>query len=148
MRINIWEEPAPIRIGEGEAAFSLKLKRFTATERAAIWDAVASRRYAEVQAETARLIVGWEDVLDENGRPIPFNGTSADGKTTTLEAFLGRITPAMQGRVMCAILAFIGIPTKDLDSFREAFEAFSGEKMATDPTERMAPATGGSASTS
>lgn len=111
MRFDVYKNPEPIEFGTGDEAFKLILKAYTGEERMAIFDAVGTKRLADMQYATGRLIVGWANVNAADGKPIPFEELDAKGaKTPNLDKVLGAMPTALHGEIISAVMAFVGYP--------------------------------------
>ena len=147
MKLNLFENPPPLWFGEGDEKFALLLRPCTEADRMHVLDSL-SIGLAALQGEVNRLIVGWQNVLDLAGNPIPFEGLVADGRklTSNLGRFLGVVPLATQFQVLTAIVAFIGLPTASLAEIAATLPR--GESVDARPTEKPAGSTPAGASAS
>ncbi len=146
MQVDIFAAPEPLAFGEGDDRFSLRLKRFSGVDRMEVLDACGRNDLAEVQHAINRLVIGWQNVEDKNGQPIPFETLDDKrNKACNLDAFLGSLPIATQVSVIGGALAFLGIK----ESYTQPLiERLTGETPDTDPTDAPADGTPANASTS
>lgn len=146
MNIDIYGPPAPLRFGEGAAAFGLKLKRFSDTERMAIVDAIAAASFEAIQRAVDAIVIGWEDVRDAAGHELPFT-REEDGRTVAnLPRFLGAIPLELQATVLAGIVAFVGVPGEQAEGLARALKASGAGSAETGPTTPPASGTPAGAS--
>ena len=145
MKFDIASNPDPLPFGEGDDTFSLSLKQITGEERMAILDAARSGLMVEVQSNIDRLVIGWQGVVGADGNPVPLEYDEDGLKMKRFDAFLGVISCEMQIRVIAGILAFVGIPTGNIDEIVKIF-GNAGDKPDTAPTAPPDDATTTSAS--
>ena len=148
MQVNLGDKPPTQWFFEDKDKFGLKLKRFTGTDRMAVFDAVATNEFEQIEQMVQRLIVGWEEVKDESGRVIPFETERTNGqKVCNLDAFMGAIGVAQQLEVTLGIVAFLGLPKQLLRTTLENLKRVLSEEPDLDPTSEPAGDTPASAST-
>jgi len=138
MKYDIHTLPDPLVFGEGDQQFSLRLKQITGEERMAILDAVRDGSMQLVQNTIERVVLGWEGVCGADGNPVPFQYREENVTKNRLNEFLGAISIEMQVRVIAGILAYVGIPTDDVE---EIVKVFGGSKDDLSPTPPPASAT-------
>lgn len=144
MKLSLFENPPPLWFGEGDAKFALLLRACTESDRMHILDSL-SIGLAALQAAVNRLVIGWQNVLDAAGNPIPFEAMEADRrKVCNLGRFLGAVPLAVQFEVLTAIVAFVGLPTTSLAEIAATLPG--GETVDARPTEKPASATPAGAS--
>ena len=144
MKVNLFENPPPLWIGEGEDRFALMLRPCTEADRMHILDAL-SIGLAALQAAVDRLVIGWQNVMDPAGNPVPFEAMELGGrKVCNLGRFLGAVPLATQIAAMTAIVGFVGLPTESLAGIAETLPP-RGEKIDARPTETPAGSTPASA---
>lgn len=146
MQFDIHHKPDPLSFGEGDDAFKLMPKAPTGAERAAILDACDAGSYAEIQHAIERIIVGWDGVADPEGRPVPFETQDGGTVKKLLNDFLGAVPLAVQIKVIAGVLAFVGVPTGDVERLVKVFEQSDLEPGELDPTTPPDSATPTSAS--
>lgn len=145
MKADLISNPPPLSFGEGEDQFKLHLRRFTSDDRLAIVDA-ASRGLVHVQNAANKLVITWENVVDPSGNPIPFARMNERGEqVSNLPAFLGSLPLEMHVRVLAGLLAFVGIPTADVEAIVGPLAV--REKPTSPPTPPAGGATPPTAST-
>ena len=114
MKLDVFKQPDPIVIGEGESAFKLFVKAITGEERMAVFDAVAAMSFVSINAAVGRLVIAWEDVCGGDGNPIPLETLNERGvKGSNLQAMLGALPTPMHGETIGALLAFAGVPVEN-----------------------------------
>lgn len=146
MKFDLAPNPDPLPFGKGDKAFKLRLKPCTGEERMAILDAARSDSLCSVQVSVDRLVIGWEGVVDAAGNPVPLE-YQEDGITKKrFNAFLGAISCEMHIRVLAGILAFVDIPTGDIDQVVKIFGNTEEAKPDTAPTAPPGDATPATAS--
>lgn len=134
MKIDICQAPPTLWFGAGDRRFGLDLKRFTAVERAMVVDALVRNDFAEVQRAAGGLVVGWREVCNEQGLPIPFEEMDLDRRVVrNLDKFLGAVPMVDQMRVLAGILAFLGVPASNVEYLVRAFAP--GETADPRPTQ-------------
>ena len=118
MKIDIFEKPPPLEFGKGDDSFKLVVTSYTSIQRAAVMDAVADRSFHSMMASVEPLVVGWENVCDKGGQPIPFE-TTEDGHQIkrNLGLFIGKLPLMKQMHVMLALLCFVDIPFDDIQAW-------------------------------
>ncbi len=127
MKIDICKAPPTLWFGEGEERFGLDLRNVTAADRAGLLDAVISGELSGMQRAVGGLVVGWREVCNEQGLPIPFEEMDLDRRVVSnLGKFLGMIPLAMQMKVISAVLVFIGVPSGGVDNRARAVEDGGG----------------------
>lgn len=144
MKVNIVQSPPPLSFGEGENGFKLCLKVVNAAEKMAIIDAGSGASLENLLLAIERVVIGWENVLDINGYPIPFQEEDEKGRVKrNLLAFLGQIDTPEVVKVMAGIMTFLRIPAKDFDLIAGRLEVALGEL---DPTKKPGGSTTSTAS--
>lgn len=141
MKIDYFDNPPPLVIGEGEDAFRIFLKPMTGGERMAVFDAIDSKSFEQIDAATARLVVAWDGINDQSGKPIAVE--SANARPTNWQRVLGAMDRKAHGLVIGAILAFVGIPT---DQAQLAAKMIGGGESDVRPTTKQESGTGSPAS--
>lgn len=138
MNVDFCGQPKPLEFGEGENAFKLHLKAIDSTDRMAIFDAVMENSMSAIQYAIERVVIGWENIFDTEGRPIPFEVQEEGGVKKNLARFLGCIPVADHMRVMVGILAFAGVPTGNVE---QLVKALGTPAVDVDPTSRPGAST-------
>lgn len=132
MKIDICKAPPTLWFGEGEERFGLDLCNVTAADRAGLLDAVIAGELSGMQRAVSALVVGWREVCNEQGLPIPFEEMDLDRRVVrNLDRLLGATPLAVQIKVISAVLAFIGVPTSGVDGLTRAL---GGGGNPVDPT--------------
>ena len=149
MKVDLITAPPPLRFGEGENRFALFLKKITGTERAKILDACMDRRFAAIEAAILPIVIAWDNVTDASGVPLQFESINDHReKVSHLDEFLGALPVKLHMECIVGILAFIGVPRKDLDGMAQAFADLGGTEIDANPTKPPAESTAASAATS
>lgn len=149
MRVDIFGAPPPLKIGEGEKSFQLLVKRFTGAERSRVTDAALSMSVERLHDAICPLVIGWENVCGPDGQPIGFEGMDAAGRPERrINAFLGAVDLETQMAVFAAIMAFVGIPTGDIDAITTAIRGAKQDLRPTSTPDAATPASASGSSSS
>lgn len=134
MRVDLFRSPPPLTIGKGEQSFNLLLKRFSGSERSRVTDAALSMSVERLHEAICPLVIGWENVCGLDGQPIGFEGMDGSNRPQPrINAFLGAVPLETQMEVFAAIMAFVGIPTGDIDAVTKAIKGASEDLRPTSP---------------
>lgn len=144
MIVELFEPPPPLSFGSGDTAFTLRVRRIDAVARAALVDAAATGSFAEMQRAVLPLVIGWQNVVDMQGHPIPFESMDGDRRVCYLPAFLAVLPFVEQVRVIAAVMAFFGVPGVQVERIVSTISASLGAE--TDPTPPPVANTTGGAS--
>lgn len=102
-------EPPPLTFGEGENSFALILRRCTADHRMMALDAIQRNSYQSLQDVVKDIVTDWQNVLDENGRPIPFmKPDEKRGGVNHLDEFLAAVPLKLHTEIIAGLMAFMG----------------------------------------
>jgi hypothetical protein len=129
VKVNLFKNPEPIPIGEGDEAFKLIIRAPTDRDRMRCFDA-AGLGMTELQETVTGLVIAWSGVTDEDGSPIPFERTDRDGRTVkNLAAFLAQVPLRTQFEVLGAIMGTIGLPVDHIERVVKMLPEPEGDKL-------------------
>lgn len=145
MKIDMFTPPPVAWFGEGAERFGLVLKPWSDAERLDVVDAYSTGKLGDIQRSLNHLVIDWRNVCDLSGVPIPFEGKDEERrKVCNLGRFMGALPIARQAEVVVGLMAFIGLPQKDVDIVARA--CGQNPAVTVDPTRPSGDATPPSAS--
>lgn len=132
LQVDPFSPPKPLEFKVGSGTFQLLVRRFDAADRGLIMDAVSSGSLAEMFHSVSRLVLGWVNVVDPSGNPIPFERVDDKGRPVNqMNAVMGAAPMIVQLRVLSGLLAYVGVPTESIEA---AIKAMATEVIDPSPT--------------
>ena len=120
MQVTINRLPPPLCFGTGADAFKILLGHVSGADRMDLLDAALSASYATLFRQVERLVMNWQDVIDENGNPIPIEFNDVEGRPVKqFGKVMGKIPMRMQLQVVAGVLSFVGFPAEQLKLMAE-----------------------------
>lgn len=80
LKLAIGQEPSSVEreVSGSFGNFYVTIQPFTLGQRVRYWTAQYADQFDEVMKTRIEHVIGWRDVLDEQGEPIPFNRSNLD----------------------------------------------------------------------
>lgn len=133
MKFNLGIMPPPIVVRVGEESFELLHRYLNATERASAVEALG-RGLGQAMELMGQYVLGWRDVQNDDGTPMPFEAGGQGGKIVkNLDAVMGRLPWIVQLKSLMIQYAMNGVQFQRL---REPFAGFVRDTAELDAIEK------------
>lgn len=148
LTVKVQRSTAILDIGQGADSFKLHLQPITARGRMDLVDA-CTQGFSATQRAIERLVIGWSDLVDENGRPIGYSPAADDGGDegpSKFDLVVGSMPLSVQVELVAAVLTYAGL-RREAENFKRLLGRQDAESIDLDPTKKPAAATPATKST-
>lgn len=150
LTVKVQRTTAMLDIGQAEDSFKLHLQPITARGRMDLVDA-CTQGFGATQRAIEKLVIGWSDIVDENGRPVGYSAASdEDEGPSRFDRVIGSMPLSKQVELVAAVLTYAGL-RREAENFKRLLGRQDAERLELDPTRKPAeptPATTSSGSSS